>query len=50
MMSIQHHQAYMQSGNSQFCSLKMLPLFHMSHIYSMSTQLRLKKKVLLKKD
>lgn len=48
MMYIQHHQAHMQSEDSQFCSLRMLPLLHMSHIYYMSAQLR-KKKVLFKK-
>lgn len=48
MVYIQHHQVYIQSGNSQFYSLEMLPLSHMSHIYSMSTQLRLKKKYYLK--
>lgn len=40
MMYIKHHQAYMQSENSQFFSFKMLLLLHMSHIYYMSTHLR----------
>lgn len=48
MMYTQHHQVYIQPEKSQFCSLEMLPLLHMSQHYYMNMQLRLKKSAIEK--